>query len=953
MATSNSCRKNQPHRPCVAPVAAAVTVLVAVLYADPSPAAAQQVDTPEAARFDAAEFHNGLKKRGLTDLLALHLAEHPPADVVNGTLLNREIRLAEFADPSRSLPERREAIADANRLLESLIDANPGDRRIRAWQMELVTSLLYVEAERYTTGILYRGGSESDRKALHPLMERAVRVSVGLYEELFKEYQALDAMPARQYDRLEATGLIEELESDLAQSDYMLAWARYYRSLSRATDELDRVDELEAVLEYLRNRSNLLLTPHSETHFQAQALLLTGMTYRQLNQYRSARKVLEQAIEVAANILNDSERRELAWVVTLGRIELVRSHGDAEDFTAAHHELATFRQELRRFAPADFGRSLILALLERTIFRAQAERAEAGQRSGQAKELRNRSVQGLRILANRDPVYRDEIYATLYEVLGENANLTDLQPFERCALLAGALGRAGSLGEELRDLRVRGLQANDEAVTHTELQRAATLDRAVAIAKSVTESDRPVAPELAAEAAFNLGAALHQRGRRLEAAESFLSVAREHPQFFRAKDAATYAVQLAWELHQDPSLASRPDVRALYVDALTTLTESFPKSTAGRYWQFFFAQHLLSLQRFDEAAEAYDKVQSDHERFHESNYLAFESRAYSLKQFDAAEPEQLDAINRRSPGALFAARRAERTLSEAVQAEADPTRRAGLRRLAAQTTVLTGEVHALPGVARWTKALETLDGFENRFPEQPALIGRVLRVRMIALEALGRHDEASSLIPQYVANDPQGAAPTLQGLFDALREEIQRDKRAGREERARARARSAVLIAEGIYNLARRQPDVFRSDAVYALRLQLAESAIETRDFARAAELFEQCLAQDAARATDSNTQDRRALLGTAEAYFGLDRHEEALPLYNRIFRATKRNQPVFWKALLRDLQCRTALEHDPAQIIKSIRQQKFLDHEMGGPDLRRQFDTLLTTNEQRAADRS
>ena len=52
---------------------------------------------PEQRRFDAAEFHEGLRKRGLTKLLALHLKEHPPADEIEAVLLNRDTKLAEYA----------------------------------------------------------------------------------------------------------------------------------------------------------------------------------------------------------------------------------------------------------------------------------------------------------------------------------------------------------------------------------------------------------------------------------------------------------------------------------------------------------------------------------------------------------------------------------------------------------------------------------------------------------------------------------------------------------------------------------------------------------------------------------------------------------------------------------------------------------------------------------------
>ena len=59
------------------------------------------------------------------------------------------------------------------------------------------------------------------------------------------------------------------------------------------------------------------------------------------------------------------------------------------------------------------------------------------------------------------------------------------------------------------------------------------------------------------------------------------------------------------------------------------------------------------------------------------------------------------------------------------------------------------------------------------------------------------------------------------------------------------------------------------------------------------------------------------------------------------------------WRALLRDLQSRTALGHPPRDIIKVIEQQRFLYPELGGPVLKRRFQDLLRENERRRGDES
>ena len=262
---------------------------------------------PEKRRFDAAEFHEGLRKRGLTEFLALHLKEHPPADEIEAILLNRDTKLAEYADPSRSPSERMDAVDAANRLLESLIGQHPDDKRARKWRLELGRSLLYTQADRYTSSVLYRGGGETDRKALRNIMDRAVAVFSGLYAALTAEYESLDTLPARRYDRMETSGEIDRLESDLARTDYMLAWARFYRALARSASDPERRQEFRSVLTYLNDRSNLLDTPHTDTHFQAQALLLAGMSYRQVDEYQEGRTMLGRAVDVVSDLADKQE----------------------------------------------------------------------------------------------------------------------------------------------------------------------------------------------------------------------------------------------------------------------------------------------------------------------------------------------------------------------------------------------------------------------------------------------------------------------------------------------------------------------------------------------------------------------------------------------------------------------------------------------------------------------
>jgi hypothetical protein len=133
---------------------------VASLAAQPQQAPPHATGIPaEELRLSPALFREGLKKRGLIELLEQHVKEFPPASPSAATLMSREVKLAEFADRTRPIAERRAAIGEANRLLEQLIAENPDDLRALEWRMTLAHSLLYEDGESYATNLLYFGGA--------------------------------------------------------------------------------------------------------------------------------------------------------------------------------------------------------------------------------------------------------------------------------------------------------------------------------------------------------------------------------------------------------------------------------------------------------------------------------------------------------------------------------------------------------------------------------------------------------------------------------------------------------------------------------------------------------------------------------------------------------------------------------------------------------------------------
>ncbi|MCP4250708.1 MAG: hypothetical protein GY778_27015 [bacterium] len=875
---------------------------------------------------DEEVYREGLRRRGLVDLLEAALSEAPPGDDVEAELLRREILLARADDVSRTAAARRAALDEANGILRSLISIRPADPRGLQWRLELGQSLLYKRGDPYSSQVLYRGGTAADRRELGRIMIEAIAAFDDLKTALKSEYERLDQLSLGEFERLERKGYVEELDRMLPQAQAMRRWAVFYRALARDAKDPHRIDELRSVVVELRDNTDLLKTPHHVSHYQCQSLLLSGMCVRRLGDYALALEQLTAAVSVVEELGDPVERRDLQWAVTLAGIERVRTLRGARRYEEALDGLDDLRTWIGSTAPSNFGLQLVTALLESSVVRARAQRVAAAGNASLAQRLEARSRDPLLALARKSDAYRDAVYAAVYAQMGADRDSETLHPFERCALIAGLLGDA-------------------ERAAGGDTERAALLDRAISVARKTLADTSSLSPELRAEVLYNLAAASHRRGLRFEAAGTFLEVGRDFTTFRLAEQAATLAVQGAWELHQDLGLRARPDVQELYLEALAVLTERYEDSPAAAYWQFFRAQALEERRQLTEAARQYARVSSDHEFYLQARFLRARCLAGAIRErVDRGDTEPAELAGQTDT----AIRAAQRFIEFANQQAAGAPQRAHLDRLIARALVNQAELTVLPGLERYQNALTLLEGFERRPGAASELIGRVLRVRIIAYQALGELDEAERAIPEYIKSDPANAGATLQELFNAIDAEVQRLRRAGRDTQARQKAESALLLARKLADWARTDGANLSAADRDALQVQLGEAALAAGRPAQARQVFTECLEQQGGTRDQPGARDVRVTLGLAEALFQLDRFSEALPLYSRVYGWLEQATPLWWRALLGDLRCRTELDTDPAGVIRVIRQHRFLHSDMGGPELKAGFDDLLKRNEGR-----
>ncbi len=895
-----------------------------------SPPAASTIP-PEETRFSPAIFREGLKKRGLIELLEQHLKEYPPAGPSAAALMNREIKLAEFADRTRPLDERRAAIAEANRLLQQLIEENPKDLRAIDWRLTLAHSLLYEDGESYATNLLYFGGTASDRRLLTAPAALALSTMRDMIKQIEAENARIDSLSAADFDKLEQSGIVEKLDRLRPSAEYLLLWALFYDALPREEKDPLRAQELTEIVKTFSDHPEWLATPQEKSHVQIPALLLAGMAQRRLANFTTARQHFDRAASEADRLIDDTEKSAMQWAVVLIALESGRNAADDRRFDAALAEVARLRGMPAVKASSQYGARLAAALLERSVLLARADSADKAGRSTDARKFREDAWRSLDTLAKEEPQNRPLLYSTLYRPMSTEADATSPRdPVEVSALLAGLLDDAAKDESRKSELLQRVIREGDQFLSQA------------------TGAQRSVAPEIL----YQMGIAHYRLGQSALAAEKMLEIARKYPNYGQASEAAVVAVQLAAQQCADLSNCTpRSPNHQLYRAALEALLSGFPKIEAARYWRFYYAQLLEDAEDYTGAAVEYARVDREHEHYLESAFRRVRATSRASAQLSSRDSvptadllASIDAVN--------AAYRDFISRAAAESPGIDGERAQRSQEMLGEARLLLAESFLLHGVNRPQQAIDLLVDFERTLGPQSPLLGRMWNVRLRALEALGRLDEASRAVPEFVAADPRNAGPTLQSLYLSMMADWRRQASSRLDSQSGttgpANSDMMLLIAGQILKWSQR-------DDVKATPAQRREAAIQYADAhlmvgkaAQARDLYQPLQPDAQTEPSKYDSLDLRAAIGHAEALLQSGDPAKALPEFNRLATTLPPEHPIRWQALLGDLEARTELVHPPDGILRVIAQQRRLFPTLGGPENAARFDRLERENTRR-----
>jgi hypothetical protein len=281
-------------------------------------------------------------------------------------------------------------------------------------------------------------------------------------------------------------------------------------------------------------------------------------------------------------------------------------------------------------------------------------------------------------------------------------------------------------------------------------------------------------------------------------------------------------------------------------------------------------------------------------------------------------------------------------LDGAIAAAPDAKARASLQLVRVRTILIAAEVaRANKEPARVVKLLT---GFENQLAglnpaEQEDLAGNALFLRINALIALNRNDEAIAAVENLVKQNPTKALSTISTLLTKLNENYNAERGRERPDTAllttlaSQRAQLSALLVKQVQNDKTLPPQNRRQYLTFNAHSQVEASKLQTDPAKRSAYLAEAVKTyQELLKGVPENDPEHanlQRLMAMADFEIGDAAHlQKAHDTLNALFAEKKfgtpmirigdeaRSNELFWEGLLRLLQCKARLadlKHDPA----------------------------------------
>lgn len=830
---------------------------------------------------DEAVFRDGLRQRGLQSWLDQYLEQTPAIDDADRLLREREALLAEaIVATSSEVRQARQRDATA-RLREAIARLDDDPRGLRC-RFELARDLLERQAPEAFDSILLFELTGPRRAQVMELSAAALQELDALRERIARAWSGVESLNEADLARLRLSTSMRQLEQLDGQATLLRAWAQLYELLCSASSP-QREKAAGALLDAVAAAGWTESQPGQEAR-QSSALVLSCVAARLGRRMPEADQFARRIVALSQQVGATNALSQASLVAVLEQVRALRDAGSQEAAASAVKQVAAWASRQRA---GDAATLIAVALLERSVLIPPDAATQAGATDSVANVLLpSAGLPPLLALLQQPPAIRD----ALYRAIALNVGSTTPDADGPLTLWAGAHVAAG-----------------DASIVE-------------ALSKRLTTDNAQGGAPHRAELWYLLGEARHRGRDRGGAIRAWIELANRWPASDRAEAATYRAVAAAREWLTEAKESERRAARDAFVSAAATLSKRAPSAAAPL--QFFVGAALEANGDWMRAATEYARVapaDPHHVRAQVGRLrcLAHDLRTTTSQPAATQSAEGQAAIGR----AMDAGQAAMKAASQADAPDPCLTCEAGV-----QLASLFNSA-----VARPAEALRVLDEVQPALKTCPDWLGPALRERMEALRQLGRWEEARRTLEAFIERDRSEAGGLGASLLDATRQAVLRALEDGDERTAQAIARQGAALAESLSNLltGASQP------ADNSLALTRAWLLVQGGDAARALPLYESCAA------AQSIGTDETCALGRAGCLLALGRPADALPIYAAWIEKLPEHSASWWEAYVGTLRCHEQTRDDRRQIVQSIRQQRRLAPDLGGPRWRRMLEAI------------
>ena len=829
-------------------------------------------------------FLQGLQERGLTTLMDAYLKQKgvettgkeetgPAPSAVGGNEATLAALAVQKALAATNLKDRQDLFGEARRHYEEAIAAGvkaiatiPAGRsderdKVRMETLELRLTLAKMTFEKWLKDDLDLLEVTDRRGGDRTLAVDLLKAAMGQYEAAAQEavvwLSEMDRLDPKERLKVINTGYLRRAQALRRDAELGRAWTLYYLGWVLPADSKPAAGE--------RSRRELL--NDAITAFQTYtilpdkvsakwyAYLVIGMACRELGKYKEAM----ESLALAENSLApESLRIQIGYERAL---TLLRKG----DLAAARKAVGDARQAWKEKLDTEL-HGLAIPVVEAEIDIVEAEKTKD-------PALKQKGIAILEAVHERPNPWPMVVQWVMADLVGATEDVEKLEPFQVWTMAGAALAKA----QEHKDAK--------------EMERAADLFKVYAA--KVGPKDKNYA-----EAVYTRAACLLEAGKKTEAGALFRQVAEEAPEYQYAAVSANNYVTLLGEVYDKDKTEEN---REAYEAALAWFTAKWLESNPDQ--QFYYGLVLYQGKKYAEASSVFLRVPEKAEHYLDARYWVPLCHLEALREKTLATADKTLILGQAREVAQSLVAFAEFALK--VQGVSEE-RKKQLYGWAEAAYVNAADVYLYAEVELPADALLVLDTMERTFTLDDEERGRVLKLRIDALQKLGRLDEAQQALDTFLKiAKPEDVGPVLRGMFGAMTDDVKELVRRGQKDMAAKKVGQAKELGDRLSEWLDKSDLPDKAARIEANRYDLAELYLAVGNNVGALTIY-----QEIGGPKVETVQPLKVdcIYGMARAYEGLGEEapdaaqakqhfERALELWRVLLEVAEgeRNQSILW----------------------------------------------------------